>query len=187
MQSKTYKEDRGKDFGKWTDKISKFLYYESTKEILSKIKIPLNVADYGGANGLLKKIIPNSISIDLDHAKKPDILDNIITHKNKYDLVIIRYVLHYLNDYEIIELFKNINAKNILVIQFVNNDLKAKYYNSQNEFKYFRTSKQLKKLMPKSFKKIYSKKYYLDSEFYTNRLGTGKYKKHQEILNAYYK
>jgi hypothetical protein len=183
---KIYKEDKGEKFGTWNDKVSKFLYYDSTKEILSKIKIPNKVADYGGANGLLKKIIPNCITIDKDKSKNPDILDNIITHSRQYDLTIIRYVLHYLNDYEVLELFKNINAKNILVIQFENNDLKSKYHNSLNEFKYFRTETQLKELLPNTIKEIYKKEYELGSEFYNNRLGEGDYITHKETLKAYY-
>ncbi len=182
----TYKEDQGINFGKWNDSISQFLYQDSTKQILSKINIPNSVADYGGANGNLKQFIPQSISIDIDKSKNPDINDNILTHSKYYDLVIIRYVLHYLNDYEVLQLFETIKAKNILVIQFENNDLKNKYFNSQNEFKYFRTTEQLKHLLPISSKEIYSKEYELGKDFYTNRLGQGNYKTHKEILKAYY-
>jgi len=186
MQKTIYKEDEGLNFGTWKDDVSKFLYYTSTKEILSKIKIKGSVADFGGGNGLLKKLIPNAISIDIDASKNPDITDSILTHDKKYDLVIIRYVLHYLNDYEVLRLFKNINANNILIIQFENEDLKSKYKNSINEFKYFRTEKQLKQLLPSGFKTIYEKEYELGSNFYINRLGKGIYKTHKEVLKAYY-
>tara|TARA_R110002167_G_scaffold85002_1_gene230793 strand:+ start:796 stop:1368 length:573 start_codon:yes stop_codon:yes gene_type:complete len=187
MQTTIYKEDKGLNFGKWNDYISKLMYYTTTNEILNKISIPKKVADYGGANGNLKTFIPHAITIDIDESKKPDVLDNIITHSKKYDLVVIRFVLHYLNDYEVLELFRNIKSKNILVIQFENNDLKSKYFNSQNEgIKYFRTSKQLQKLLPKNSKKIYQKKYVLDKDFYLNRLGKGLYKKHKEQITAYH-
>lgn len=186
MQMQIYKEDQAEKFGKWNDEVSNFLYQTSTKEILSKISIPNLVADYGGANGNLKQFIPQSISIDIDSSKKPDILDNILTHSKKYDLIVLRYVLHYLNDYEVIQLFENLKALNVLIIQFENNDLKAKYYNSQNEFKYFRTSQQLQKLLPINSKEIYSKEYELGQDFYINRLGKGNYKTHKEILKAYY-
>lgn len=186
MPIKIYNEDKGKKFGLWNDEISKFLYFDSTKEILKKVKIPKSVADYGGGNGILKNFIPHSISIDTDKNKNPDIIDNILNHRKKYDLVILRYVLHYLNDYDVLKLFENINSKNILIVQFTNNDLKTKYFNSQNEFKYFRTEKQLKALLPKNSKEIYSKEYKIDSDFYKNRLGAGEYKKHKEILKAYY-
>jgi len=182
----TYREDQGVNFGTWNDSISNFLYQDSTRQILSKIHIPNLIADYGGANGNLKQFIPQSISIDIDKTKNPDINDNILTHSKYYDLVIIRYVLHYLNDYEVLQLFKAIKARNILVIQFENNDLKNKYFNSQNEFKYFRTTEQLKYLLPISSKEIYSKEYELGEDFYTNRLGQGDYETHKEILKAYY-
>jgi hypothetical protein len=185
MQNIIYKEDKGINFGKWTDNVSRFMYETSTKEILSKISIPKSVADYGGANGNLKQFIPNSISIDIDKSKNPDVLDNIVTHSKSYDLVVIRFVLHYLTDYEVIELFNTIQTKKILLIQFVNNDLKSKYKNSKNEKKYFRTEQQLKALIPNRFKEIYSKDYTVDKEFYVNRLGKENYKNHQETLKAY--
>ena len=37
MQTKIYKEDLGTQFGQWTDKTSKLMYYDSTVSILSKI------------------------------------------------------------------------------------------------------------------------------------------------------
>lgn len=181
-----YKEDSGIDFGTWNDPVSKFLYYDSTKEILSVINIPDSVADFGGANGLLKKLIPQSISVDKDKSKRPDVIDNILTHSNHYELIVLRYALHYLNDYEVIQLFKNLNADNVLVIQFENNDLKSKYHNSVNEFKYFRTEKQLKALLPDGFETIYKEEYLIDKDFYLNRLGEGDYIEHKEILTAYY-
>lgn len=188
MQSKIYSEDKGTAFGKWSDKISKLMYFESTKDILSKINTKGIIADYGGANGIIKQFIPSAISIDIDKSKKPDIVDNIITHRGKYDLIIIRFVLHYLNDYEVLQLFKNIKSFHkgrILVIQFCNDNLKSKYQNSVNEFKYFRTQDQLESLLPKYEKKIYSIEYDIDENFYLNRLGSGVYTKHKEKLNAY--
>lgn len=186
MLMQTYKEDDGKNFGKWTDDVSRFMYFESTGKILDLIQVPETVADYGGANGNLKHFIPHAISIDIDASKKPDINENILTHDGIYELVVIRYVLHYLNDYEVLKLFENIKAKNILVIQFENNNLKDKYFNSQNEFKYFRTSAQTRELLPTRFEEIYSKDYELGPDFYKNRLGEGKYKTHNETLKGYY-
>ena len=187
MQKQIFKADDGTNFGKWNDSVSKLMYYDSTEQILSKININGRVADYGGANGILKQFIPNIVSIDIDESKKPDICDNIITHKGKYDLIIIRFVLHYLNDYEVLQLFENIKSYHkgkILIIQFANNDLKSKYQNSKNEFKYFRTENQLEALLPKA-KKIYSTEYEVTQEFYKNRLNIKNAINHKEIINAY--
>lgn len=185
MHIQIYKEDKGINFGKWNDAISKFLYKTSTKEILSKIKIPKLVADYGGANGNLKEFIPHSISIDIDESKEPDISEDILRHEGYYELVVIRYVLHYLNDYEVIKLMRKINAKNILIIQFTNQDLKVKYHNSKNEFKYFRTKEQLEALLPEKIKHIFSKKYKCSKKFYKNRLQINNSIEHLEELQAY--
>lgn len=185
MQKVIYKVDKGLEFGMWNDKTSKFLYHTSVKNILSKIKIPENVADYGGGNGILKKFIAHIKTIDIDKEKNPDIIDNIITHKGEYDLIIIRFVMHYLSDNEIIELFKNIKSKEILVIQFINEDKEIKYENSQNEgHKYFRNKKETLQLMPKNHSIIYNQKYTVSKDFYKNRLGLGNYKSHQEELIA---
>jgi len=180
-----YNEDKGLDFGKWNDPTSKLIYYDSVKEILQKINIPKKVADFGGGNGILKNFIPNIITIDIDPTKKPDVIDNILTHTGTYDLIIIRFVLHYLNDYEIIQLFNNLKSSNILVIQFINNDLLSKYENSINEFKYFRTENQLEALIPLG-EIIYQKEYIVTKEFYKNRLNNNNAIQHKEIIKAYY-
>jgi len=182
-----YQTDQGTNFGKWTDTISQFMYQSSTKDILNLISIPNKVADYGGANSNMKSYIPNLITIDIDGTKNPDIHDNIINHKGEYDLIIIRYVLHYLNDYEVLELFNNIKQYHkgqVLIIQFTNEDLKSKYKNSINEFKYFRTENQLEELLP-HFTKIYTKDYKVTKEFYLNRLNNPNGINHQETLNGY--
>lgn len=189
MQKNIYKEDQGNDFGKWDDPVSWFLYHYSIKKILDKISIPENVADYGGANGILKDHIPGIISIDIDPSKNPDIEADILKYKGDHELIIIRFVLHYLNDYEVIKLFDHINSYHkgeILIIQFCNNDLRSKYYNSRNEFKYFRTEDQMEKLLPEGFKKIFSKMIGITPEFYQNRLNISDTIPHIENINAYY-
>ncbi len=186
MPMNIYKEDDGLKFGTWSDEVSKFMYFDSTKEILNRVRLPEDIADFGGANGLLKHFIPNIVTIDKDESKNPDITADILSYTKYYELVILRYVLHYLNDYEVIQLFKTINAKNILIIQFENNDLIAKYKNSVNEFKYFRTTKQLQALLPLDIKTIYSKEYIVNKEFYINRLGQEEYMPHNEVLKGYY-
>lgn len=178
--------DQGEKFGTWDDEISKFLYIDSAIEILSLFNIPQNVADYGGGNGLLKKFIPNIITIDKDKSKNPDICEDILEHQGTYDMIISRYVLHYLNDYEVIELLKICSKTPSVIIQFVNDNLHDKYFNSHNELKYFRTSAQLDALLsPFKFNQIYRFKYRVTKEFYKNRLGDGEYKNHFEDLCAW--
>lgn len=178
--------DQGTKFGTWDDPVSKLLYFDSTEDILSRIYIPEKVADYGGGNGLLKEFIPHAISIDCDMRKEPDIVDNIVTHEGTYDLVVLRHVLHYLNDREVIKLFENIRADRIQIIQFVNIDLKAKYANSFREKKYFRTPSQLVALLPPGGIN-YTQNYTCTKEFYQNRIG-GDYPffDHPETLIGYY-
>lgn len=189
MQSKIFKEDQGINFGRWTDIISNLMYIDSTREILLSLHtIPDIIADYGGANGNLKQFLPQSISIDIDESKNPDILDNILTHIGEYELIIIRYVLHYLNDYEVIQLFdhlKSYHKGEVLLIQFCNNDLKSKYHNSLNEFKYFRTEEQLKALIPDNSEQIFEIEYICGKEFYKNRLNIDNAIEHKELINAY--
>lgn len=187
MQENIYKIDCGNQFGTWNDSISKFMYFDSTKEILDIVNSNGIVADYGGANGLLKTFIPSSISIDIDITKNPDIVDNIITHKGSYDYIFMRYILHYLNDYEVLALFNNIKSYHkgkVIIQQFVNEDLKSKYFNSINEFKYFRTGNQLLALLPKGTM-IYQKEYQVTEEFYKNRLNNKHAKSHSEKIIAY--
>lgn len=185
MQKTDLKTDAGELFGLWGDNVSEFIYTKSFDEILNLVDLPSGkIADYGGGNGILKKFIPDLITVDLDVDKTPDIVDNILTHSGEYDFVISRYVMHYLNDYEVLKFFKNIE-KPCLIVQFCNNDLKNKYETSVNEFKYFRTESQLEALLPIGSKKVYSKSYTVTPEFYLNRLNLTTDITHEETLNAY--
>ena len=178
--------DQGKSFGTWKDNTSKLLYNDAMPVLLNGIDISGTVADYGGGNGLLKKFIPHIITIDIDSAKSPDIIADILNHKGNYDLVIMRYLLHYLPDKKVKDLFNNIwnsNINRILVIQFINEDIKAKNVNSINETKFFRTEKQLLSLINKwiirQTKKIH---YTVEKEFYKNRLNHPNPTSHEEII-----
>ena len=159
MPKKIINVDNGEHFGKWADETSDYLYRRSIKMILDSVDIPSSVGDFGGGNGLIKTHIPHAVTIDIDKDKKPDIVENILEHTGCYDLGIVRYVLHYLNDYEVIQLFNGMNCLNVLVIQFTNQDLKMKYHNSKNEFKYFRTKEQLEALLPTKAKHIFTGEY----------------------------
>ena len=178
--------DQATKFGTWGDETSKWMYNDCIDKILPHcgIKTSMTVADYGGGNGLLKDYIPQAVSIDIDIEKKPDILDDVITHQGRYDMVVMRYLLHYLTDTEVIKMFNNIRSKRVLVIQFYNEDLKIKYYNSINETKYFRTFSQILALIPKG-RVMFCEKYAVGKEFYKNRLGNDNGIAHTEFLLAY--
>ncbi len=181
--------DQGEDFGKWDDQVSRMLYHTSTKEILNRIYIPNTgrIIDVGGANGLMREFIPDIVTLDYDMDKNPDIVADIRESKvTGYKLAILRYVLHYMNDYDVIRALENLDVDNILIIQFTNEDLISKYKNSVNELKYFRTASQLEALLP-GYEKIYSKEYIVTAEFYKNRLRLMDGSSHFEAIGAYYK
>lgn len=182
----TYKIDQGTNFGTWKDTTSRLLYDDAMPALLNGINTSGNVLDYGGGNGLLKKYIPNSKSIDIDPTKKPDIVSDIKTYNPKCDLVVMRYLLHYLNDKEVRELFTHLfchQVKRILVIQFVNENLADKKFNSINETKFFRNENQLCNLFSYwKIKQIKKLSYVVEKEFYLNRLNHPNPKTHQETL-----
>lgn len=179
--------DGGDKFGKWDDPVSQFMYFKCMPDIIKKIPDECligKIGDFGGGNGLIKEFWPGAISIDNDPKKKPDILCDILYHVERYHLAVIRYVLHYLTDKEVIQLFETINAKHILVIQFVNPNLVHKYKNSIYEIKHFRTPEQLESLMPSPVV-IYEKEYTVTPEFYANRLRLAGAFSHSETIKAY--
>lgn len=176
MQNNVFEIDQGEQFGKWLDETSELIYFNCMPIFLAMLPAFETLADYGGANGNLKRFIPKSISIDIDASKKPDIVDNVITHKGNYDVILIRYVLHYLTDKQVKKMLANIkqhHSGKVLIIQFTNQgkDLKIKRQNSINETKYFRTKKQLKKLLKGcNIEKQIEIKYQVTKQFYENRL-----------------
>lgn len=182
-----FKIDQGKEFGKWNDPVSQFLYFESIKYLRSLVFIGDDVVDLCGGNNLLKEIIPHSVNVDIDPEKNPDIVCDVFDYDQKHDLAIIRYALHYFNDYDLIRLIDQVKRLNqrVLIIQFVNEDLKTKYHNSRNELKYFRCADQLRKLLLE-FDCLKSINYYVNAEFYLNRLKIKNAIPHIETLKYYY-
>jgi hypothetical protein len=201
MQTKIYNLDKGESFGLWNDKTSRLMYFDSVGVSLSGIDTSsMHVADYGGANSILKQIIKckKYTCIDIDTTKQPDITDSILTHVGQYDLIIVRYVLHYLSDNEIMQLISHIRSFHrglVLIIQFCNEnrDLQIKWEISKQaetggEQKYFRNKKHLSRLL-KELHLINSIEvnYSVMPEFYQNRLGIKTDLSHTEtILNLLY-
>lgn len=178
--------DEGTRFGTWGDPTSRFMYRDSLAHILPLAALVGHVGDFGGANGLLKAHVPNVTTIDSDPSKHPDIVDNILTHDAPYDTAWARYVMHYLTDQEVIQFVDNVNAPRLIIVQFTNNEsLRVKYANSVNETKYFRTSAQMRELLPSKTKVLWSMAYAVCPEFYQNRLGMENAKPHGEMLRVY--
>lgn len=169
-------EDKGKHFGTWPDSTSQLMYHDIMPTALSGIDTSGRVADFGGGNGLMKQWIPHAISVDYDASKGPDIHADILTHRGEYDLIVMRYVLHYMRDEQVRELFNCIadyHKGRVLVIQFVNNDLASKLYNSVDEVKYFRSEGQLAGMIDPRRWVLLSRKavaYRVDADFYKWRL-----------------
>jgi len=183
------KVDQGTLFGTWTDPVSRFMYHEFLDSLVRNniIQFEGTVGDFGGANGLLKKYIPDHhvTTIDKDRTKQPDIVDDILYHNGGYNTAFTRYVMHYLNDQQVIHFVNRVNADKLLMIEFTNEDLRSKYLNSRNELKFFRTRSQLEALLGGGAKLLHSEQYTVDEEFYRNRLGLHHATPHEETVNLY--
>ena len=181
--------DQGTQFGRWEDETSRLMYFDAMPVLLSGIDTAGVVADYGGGNGLLKQWIPDAISIDTDTSKQPDVVGDVLTHTGNYDLIVMRYLLHYLDVNKIDRLFRHLAAFHsgrVLVIQFVNDDLKAKQANSVNESKTFFTESQLTALLSRYWTVTPGNAidYTVSAEFYRNRLKHPTPTAHRERLIA---
>jgi hypothetical protein len=199
-----------KNFGNWTDPVSKFMYLDHFSRIYKDERYRLaryrRIEDLGGANGKLKTFFGSSLTtVDIDETNNPDFLGNIINYngftefrwrgerrqiKIESDLIIIRYVLHYLTDDEIRKMFQNLKLHHkgdILIVQFTNEgeDMNIKKQNSINEIKYFRTEDELTSLISE-FEVIATdtESFTVTSEFYRNRLQNYKALPHQEQIQT---
>ena len=123
---------------------------------------------------------------------KENVLDNILSHVGKYDLIVIRYVLHYLTEEQRNELFEHLRTfhrgKPVLIIQFVNDgkDFEIKRKNSINETKYFLTTETLQETI-KSFKTLKNDEisYIVTKDFYRNRLNNHNAEEHSETIHSF--
>ena len=174
--------DQGIRFGTWSDSTSRLLYHDIMPVLLNGIDTSGRVGDLGGGNGLLREWFTKLVTIDNDVTKQPDIVDDILTHVGTYDLIVLRYVLHYLTDEQVSALLEPLCSYlngPFLVIQFVNDNVFDKQRNSVNEVKFFRTEYQLLRLLAPtpstttSWRVLDRKRvdYRVQAEFYRNRLG----------------
>lgn len=167
--------DQGTQFGTWPDDTSRFMYHDVMPELLAGVNTTGSVCDLGGGNGLLRRWIPQARTVDVDPSKEPDVVCEALEYQGTHDLVVMRYLLHYLDDAQVRALFTRLaqwHAGRVLVVQFVNDDLEAKRANSMNEdVRYFRTEAQLLALLePWQVQRRTRVDYQVQAEFYRNRL-----------------
>lgn len=182
-----HQEDQGEAFGRWPNKTARLMYHDIMPLALNGIDTSGRVADLGGANGLLKQWIPHAVTVDYDETKNPDICEDILTHVGEYDLIVLRYVLHYMDDETVRKLLYHIRGYHngrLLIIQFANDDLAAKQANSVGETKWFRTSRQTMQLVTEYWKGASAKMvdYVVDADFYRERLNHPNPTSHHESI-----
>lgn len=170
-----HEEDQGAAFGTWPNDTARLMYHDVMPLALNGIDTSGRVADLGGANGLMKQWIPHAVTVDYDETKGPDIVEDIREHVGEYDLITLRYVLHYMSDDEVRKLLYHIRQYHngrILLIQFANDDLEAKRANSVGETKWFRTTVETMKLVTEYWKVKSAKAvdFVVEAEFYRERL-----------------
>lgn len=178
-------EDQADAFGTWDDITSRLMYHDIMPLMLSGVDTSGRVADFGGANGLLKEWIPQAVSVDYDPSKKPDVVGDISIYAGAYDLVVMRYVLHYMSDTDATKLLRKIarmNSKRLFIIQFANDDLTSKLANSIGERKWFRDSADLFSLLAQDWNigAWRMVDYEVTAEFYRNRLNHPNPSSHRE-------
>lgn len=192
--------DQGLQFGTWSDNTSRLIYADAMGALLNGTNVEDRVLDLGGGNGLMAAWFHQVTTVDTDTAKEPDIVADLRSWEpgdtRGYDLVLFRYVLHYLTDVELVELFTYHLPEwwsgPVLVIQFVaphDEALRAKRANSVNETKWFRTEDQLAALLTVSDRWDITRRvaveYHVDPDFYRNRLGATEPTGHPERVVAY--
>jgi len=183
-------EDQARAFGTWDNPTARLMYHDIMELALSGVDTSGRVADYGGANGLLKQWIPHSLSVDYDQSKHPDIAEDIMSHVGEYDLIVLRYVMHYMTDAEVLRLFRHVasfHEGRLLVIQFVNDDLVSKYANSIGETKYFRDDDDTRALVSLDWM-VQARRFYdytVDADFYRLRLNHPNPSSHDERIVIY--
>lgn len=184
--------DQGQAFGSWGDPTSRLIYHDAMPALLSGVDRSGHVLDLGGGNGLAREWFPNLTTVDTDAAKGPDVVADALTYvpPARPDLVLLRYVLHYLNGYDVVRLLRHVTtyADTLLVVQFVNDDLVAKRANSVNESKVFRTEMHLGQLVRPWWRLVrrIAVEYEVHPDFYRNRLGHPNPTAHAERVVSYY-
>lgn len=111
-------------FGTWPDPTSRLIYTDALPALLSGVPRDDSVLDLGGANGLSRRYFSNVTTVDMDPSTSPDVVADIrrYTPATSYDRVLLRYVLHYLPDADVMALADHIAAYHygpVHVVQFL--------------------------------------------------------------------
>jgi len=168
--------DQGQAFGTWDDETSRLIYGAAMPALLVGTDTGGTTLDLGGGPGLARPYFRHLTTVDNNPDMKPDVLADLRSYEPNqyYSRVLLRYVLHYLDDTEVADLMAHLaswHTGQLTVIQFVTVDLTAKLVNSVNETKYFRTEEQLVALLgPWRVVHRVAVEYDVVPEFYANRL-----------------
>jgi hypothetical protein len=185
--------DAGVQFGTWPDPTSRLIYQDAMPALLSGIARTGTTLDLGGGNGLSRQWFDQVHTVDADPGKQPDEVADALTYvpDTSYDRVLLRYVLHYLRDGEVVALLQHVATYHhgpVVLVQFVNDDLDAKYANSVNERKHFRTEDQVIHLLSFAPWRVHQRiavEYEVHPDFYRHRLGHPNPTGHRERVVAY--
>lgn len=182
--------DGGEGFGLWPDATSRLMYHDAMPALLSGVARSGMTLDLGGGNGLSRQWFDRVVTVDTDASKHPDVVADALTYTPtmRVSRVLLRYVLHYLTDEQVLALLQHVASytAQVVLVQFVNADLGAKHANSVNESKWFRTEPWLKSLLgPWRVQRRVAVSYDVDPEFYRNRLGHPNPTGHRETVVAY--
>lgn len=192
--------DQGRSFGLWTDPTSDLMYRGAMPYLLRDLVVSPTVYDLGGANKLSQMFLPTGshiLTVDNDPAKQPDVVADILQWVPKNPdpsaTVLLRYVLHYLDDEQLQRLMAHLaswHRGNIALIQFFNPDPVSKYDNSPDrDTKYFRAWPQTTRLLSPwrtdPNRLVNRLDYTVTPDFYLHRAGqAGKYYHRETLVGA---
>jgi hypothetical protein len=166
-------------FGTYPDATSQLIYRDAWPALLSGVPRTDSVLDLGGANGLSRLYFENVTTVDSDPTSGADVVADIRTYEPEqvFDRVLLRYVLHYLPDIQVLPLLRRIASYHdgpVHVIQFVGRTEEKAASSADRAVRWFRTEASLRSLMAAGgyvVDRRIALQYTVEPEFYLNRLG----------------